>query len=351
MTPEMVLKKGYDFTVDYYGLGVLLYEMVVGSPPFIKYTQEKDICHAIVNFKPVVPYKFSNNLRDLIMKLLEKDPHKRLGAKGGIKEIMDHPWFSEIAFGPLAEKKLRPTLKIDLKSMYFGPEGKQGKGLEISSEEAADDESFDFDDMVDGEEEDPNEEMKDEEEDMNPLEGVIDRDKDPEEEHKEEFGDGKDFEAIADGEEDQSKEKKEVTKDFDDYKKVMDTEADHETLLLAELQHDGGKRLQRITEQKAISEERKYEKALEEAKKELFRMSLNTLTELEELPESPVKKSVTDYVFSWSVKLDDPKQKSIEKEAELTGENDNQQQITTNLVNQTGSPSLAEVEGVLEQKV
>ena len=146
MTPEMAQKKGYDITVDYYGLGALLYEMVVGAPPFSKYTEEEELVQAIVHTKPLIPSKLSSNLRDLLSRLLEKDPKKRIGAKDGIKEIMSHSWFTDVNFGLIMDKKVIPPIKIELKRLYFGP---LDDCIDISSEEAANESSVDLDNMRD----------------------------------------------------------------------------------------------------------------------------------------------------------------------------------------------------------
>lgn len=146
MTPEMTQKKVYNASVDYYGLGALLYEMVVGTPPFARYIEEKDLTHAIVNIKPIIPYKFSKNLRDLLLKLLEKDPLKRLGAKGGIKEIMSHAWFADVKFKSIREKKLSPPIKVEFSKLNLGSLHMK---MSLNSVEKIDSPSLNLDDSID----------------------------------------------------------------------------------------------------------------------------------------------------------------------------------------------------------
>ena len=82
----MLLKSGHGRILDYYSIGLLLYEMLAGMPPFYD-TNRKKIYSAILNEKPVYFSNMSYTVRDLISKLLVKDPKKRLGAKKGFEEI------------------------------------------------------------------------------------------------------------------------------------------------------------------------------------------------------------------------------------------------------------------------
>ena len=82
----MLLKSGHGRTLDYYSIGLLRYEMLAGMPPFYD-TNRKKIYSAILNQKPVYFPNMSYIVRDLISKLLVKDPKKRLGAKKGFEEI------------------------------------------------------------------------------------------------------------------------------------------------------------------------------------------------------------------------------------------------------------------------
>lgn len=88
MSPEMLKREGHNFMVDIYCLGALLYEFVCGSPPFYCRNIEAiytSILHDHISFPPFLP--ISADLKDLITRLLIKDPLRRLGAKNGIYEI------------------------------------------------------------------------------------------------------------------------------------------------------------------------------------------------------------------------------------------------------------------------
>lgn len=88
MAPEIVLGTEHSFGVDHYCLGSLLYEMMVGCPPFYNptFTPNQTKYH-IVNSDVRFPSRknYSNELIDFICKLLDKNPKTRLGSMGGIK--------------------------------------------------------------------------------------------------------------------------------------------------------------------------------------------------------------------------------------------------------------------------
>lgn len=81
MAPEMLKKEGHHLQVDLYCLGVLLYELVVGIPPFYSKDVSK-IYYSIINDPISFPDKItlSPQIKDLITGLLTKDPRKRLGS-------------------------------------------------------------------------------------------------------------------------------------------------------------------------------------------------------------------------------------------------------------------------------
>ena len=84
LAPEMVTKSGHDFSVDWWAVGILLYEMLIGITPFYQRTQGQ-LFNKIVNGNPVFPnrerynIRYSDELQDLISNLLQKDPNQRLG--------------------------------------------------------------------------------------------------------------------------------------------------------------------------------------------------------------------------------------------------------------------------------
>jgi serum/glucocorticoid-regulated kinase 2 len=109
LAPELLLGKGYNKTVDWWTLGVLLYEMLTGLPPFYdENTNEmyRKILSEPLHFSDVVPPA----AKDLLQKLLERDPTQRLGANGSA-EIKAHPFFHAIDWRKLLQRKYEPTFK------------------------------------------------------------------------------------------------------------------------------------------------------------------------------------------------------------------------------------------------
>eukprot|EP00826_Nyctotherus_ovalis_P007527 TRINITY_DN1189_c0_g1_i18.p1 TRINITY_DN1189_c0_g1~~TRINITY_DN1189_c0_g1_i18.p1 ORF type:complete len:539 (+),score=134.93 TRINITY_DN1189_c0_g1_i18:73-1689(+) len=108
MAPEMVQEQAYSRMVDWWGLGVLVYEMMLGESPFSssnKFVVYTNILKKEANFgkcKTVV----SEEAKSLITELLVKDPSKRLGAEGDMEEIKEHPFFKQIDFDKLQLKEI-----------------------------------------------------------------------------------------------------------------------------------------------------------------------------------------------------------------------------------------------------
>ena len=97
LAPEMLIGNGHDHTVDWWALGILIYEMIVGIPPFFhrnKNNMYKFIKESKVNFPDPVKHKItvSEDAKDLIIRLLDKEKTTRLGVNG-VDEILKHPWF------------------------------------------------------------------------------------------------------------------------------------------------------------------------------------------------------------------------------------------------------------------
>ena len=115
LAPEMIKKEGHTMSLDWYLLGVLLYEMLEGLPPY--YSDDKYILmDNIIKLDLKVPKYLSKDVKDLISKLLDKNPENRLGNNNGADEIKAHPWFKSINWSNVAKKKLKPYPPYLLKS-------------------------------------------------------------------------------------------------------------------------------------------------------------------------------------------------------------------------------------------
>ncbi|XP_020897505.1 cAMP-dependent protein kinase catalytic subunit 1 isoform X2 [Exaiptasia diaphana] len=95
LAPEIILSKGYNKAVDWWALGVLIYEMAAGYPPFFA-DQPIQIYEKIVSGKVRFPSHFTSDLKDLLRNLLQVDLTKRYGnLKNGVEDIRFHRWFGQ----------------------------------------------------------------------------------------------------------------------------------------------------------------------------------------------------------------------------------------------------------------
>jgi len=101
LAPEIILQKGHNKAVDYWAVGILIYEMLAGSPPF--YAEDPlDVYRLILRGDLKFPWHFDKAARDLIKRLLQPDVTKRFGClKNGANDIMQHKWFEDIDWSNL----------------------------------------------------------------------------------------------------------------------------------------------------------------------------------------------------------------------------------------------------------
>lgn len=104
--PELLLREKvtgkagkYDGTADWWSLGCTIYALIAGRSPFsVRHGDTNDDNRATLSSEPAFPETlFSPSLANLLSRLLDKNPETRLGA-GGAREVMRHPWFSDIVW-------------------------------------------------------------------------------------------------------------------------------------------------------------------------------------------------------------------------------------------------------------
>ena len=122
VAPEVIKKEGYGQEVDWWSLGVILFEMLAGYAPFCS-KKTNEVCHKVINFEKYLKFptncKASKECRDLIYKLV-CNPDSRLG-KNGSSEIKAHPFFKGINWLKIKEMKppFIPQLSNDFDCRYF----------------------------------------------------------------------------------------------------------------------------------------------------------------------------------------------------------------------------------------
>jgi serine/threonine protein kinase len=121
ISPEMLMMEGYGKSVDFYSLGVLLYEMVVGKPPGFDGNLEQMYSVRIegsFNF----PRWISEDLKELMTGLLQSDPENRLGSHNGIEEVKSSKWFHDVDWEKVIKKEYSPSISPSFTESNFDEE-------------------------------------------------------------------------------------------------------------------------------------------------------------------------------------------------------------------------------------
>ncbi|XP_060218124.1 phototropin-2 [Lycium barbarum] len=114
IAPEIITGAGHSSAIDWWALGILLYEMLYGRTPFRGKNRQKtfsNILNKDLTFPSSIPASLA--ARQLIHSLLNRDPASRLGSNGGATEIKQHPFFREINW-PLIRCMTPPPLEAPL---------------------------------------------------------------------------------------------------------------------------------------------------------------------------------------------------------------------------------------------
>lgn len=123
--PEVIMRRGTDKAADYWALGVLIFEMLVGDPPFKSMSGDPwDTFRRTLSGRFYVPNFISSDAADLIYKLLQVNPERRLGSgKKGAADIKAHRWFAQMDWDALEHKRLtapiRPRVRNPLDTSNF----------------------------------------------------------------------------------------------------------------------------------------------------------------------------------------------------------------------------------------
>ncbi|CAD6996390.1 RAC serine/threonine-protein kinase [Ceratitis capitata] len=140
LAPEVLEDNDYGHAVDWWGTGVVMYEMICGRLPF--FNQDHDVLFTLILMEEVrFPRTISDEARSLLAGLLAKDPRQRLGGgQDDVKEIQAHPFFASINWTDLVNKRITPPFKpqvvSDTDTRYFDTEF-TGESVELTPPDPA----------------------------------------------------------------------------------------------------------------------------------------------------------------------------------------------------------------------
>jgi len=110
LAPEIILQQRYNKSVDWYALGVLIFEMLSGLPPYHQTEPNHMVLYERITRGPTFvrfTTAFNENAIDIIMKLMEGDPSRRYGnLRHGAGDVFAHPWFREVDWDRLAARQI-----------------------------------------------------------------------------------------------------------------------------------------------------------------------------------------------------------------------------------------------------
>ncbi|KAJ8380483.1 hypothetical protein SKAU_G00012610 [Synaphobranchus kaupii] len=116
VAPEIILNKGHGISVDFWSLGILVFELLTGNPPFSGTDQMMTYTLILKGIEKMeFPKRIMRRPEDLIRKLCRQNPTERLGnLKNGITDIKKHRWFNGFNWEGLKVRKLKSPLKREL---------------------------------------------------------------------------------------------------------------------------------------------------------------------------------------------------------------------------------------------
>jgi len=115
LAPEIIQSKGHCKHVDWWALGILIYEMLAGYPPFYA-DNSFEIYQKVIIGKIDFPSQVDVRARDLIKKLLEQKPLKRFGClKGGVDDIKRHKWYKGTDWIAVFQRQINAPYIPDIK--------------------------------------------------------------------------------------------------------------------------------------------------------------------------------------------------------------------------------------------
>lgn len=126
LAPEILKEEGHTKAVDWWSLGIFIFEMLVGRPPF-QSENINELYEYILRAPIMYPHTLSTNAISLLKGLLERDPNRRLGSgPSDATDIKSHPFFSTLDWQAMYNRQLPPPFVPQLKDgeddHYFDPQ-------------------------------------------------------------------------------------------------------------------------------------------------------------------------------------------------------------------------------------
>ncbi|XP_048511497.1 microtubule-associated serine/threonine-protein kinase 3 isoform X2 [Athalia rosae] len=123
IAPEVILRQGYGKPVDWWSMGIILYEFLIGCVPFFGDTPEELFAHTVnddIEWPDNDDWPVQSEAKDIITVLLQQSPRDRLGTAGS-HEVKEHPYFYGVDWNSLLRHKAEfvPQLTNDEDTSYF----------------------------------------------------------------------------------------------------------------------------------------------------------------------------------------------------------------------------------------
>lgn len=124
IAPEVILRQGYGKPVDWWSMGIVLYEFLVGCVPFFGETPEELFAHTVnddIDWPSDEDWFVAPEAKSLIAQLLQQNPRDRLGTAGGAAEVKEHAYFALLDWNSLLRLKAEflPQLENEDDTSYF----------------------------------------------------------------------------------------------------------------------------------------------------------------------------------------------------------------------------------------
>eukprot|EP00123_Amoebidium_parasiticum_P011289 comp20628_c1_seq1/m.26682 comp20628_c1_seq1/g.26682 ORF comp20628_c1_seq1/g.26682 comp20628_c1_seq1/m.26682 type:complete len:439 (-) comp20628_c1_seq1:259-1575(-) len=114
MAPEILTRQGHGRAVDWWSLGALMYDILVGQPPFASNNRKKTM-EKILRGKLNLPHYLTDDAKNLLTRLLKRNPLQRLGAgPTDVEELKQHPFFADINWDDLYHRRIKSPIRPEV---------------------------------------------------------------------------------------------------------------------------------------------------------------------------------------------------------------------------------------------